>query len=114
MCIRDRAWRVVTGGEPIGVRPDAEVTVPEPELAMLVTAHGEVLGYTICDDVSSRDIEGTNPLYLPQAKIYDGSCAVAALVRPAWEVPDPQTLGIRLVVRRDDLSLIHISEPTRP
>jgi len=100
------AWRVVTGGEPIGVRPDAEVTVPEPELAMLVTAHGEVLGYTICDDVSSRDIEGTNPLYLPQAKIYDGSCAVAALVRPAWEVPDPQTLGIRLVVRRDDRTLL--------
>jgi 2-dehydro-3-deoxy-D-arabinonate dehydratase len=100
------AWRTVTGGEPIGVRPDAEVTVPEPELAMLVTAHGEVLGYTICNDVSSRDIEGANPLYLPQAKIYDGSCALAALVRPAWEVPDPQSLGIRLVVRRDDRTLL--------
>ncbi len=100
------AWRTVTGGEPIGVRPDAEVTVPEPELAMLVTAHGEVLGYTICDDVSSRDIEGANPLYLPQAKIFDGSCALAALVRPAWEVPDPLALGIRLVVRRDDRTLL--------
>jgi 2-dehydro-3-deoxy-D-arabinonate dehydratase len=100
------AWRAVTGGEPIGVRPDAAVTVPEPELAMLVTTHGEVLGYTICDDVSSRDIEGANPLYLPQAKIYDGSCAIAALVRPAWEVPDPQALGIRLVVRRDGGTLL--------
>ena len=100
------AWRAVTGGEPIGVRPDAEVTVPEPELAMLVTAHGEVLGYTICDDVSSRDIEGANPLYLPQAKIYDGSCALAAPVRPAWEVPDPETLGIRLVVQRDGRTLM--------
>ena len=100
------AWRTVTGGEPIGVRPDATVTVPEPELAMLVTTHGEVLGYTICDDVSSRDIEGANPLYLPQAKIYDGSCAIAALVRPAWEVPDAQALGIRLVVRRDDRTLM--------
>lgn len=100
------AWRVVTGDEPIGVRPDAVVTVPEPELAMLVTTHGEILGYTICDDVSSRDIEGANPLYLPQAKIYDGSCAIAALVRPAWEVPDPQALGIRLVVRRDDRTVM--------
>ena len=100
------AWRTVTGGEPIGVRPDAEVTVPEPELALLVTAHGEILGYTICNDVSSRDIEGDNPLYLPQAKIYDGSCALAALVRPAWEVPDPLALGIRLVVRREDRTLL--------
>jgi 2-dehydro-3-deoxy-D-arabinonate dehydratase len=100
------AWRAVTCGEPIGVRPDAEVTVPEPELAMLVTAHGELLGYTICDDVSSRDIEGANPLYLPQAKIYDGSCALAALVRPAWEVPDPGQLGIRLLVQRDGRTLL--------
>jgi 2-dehydro-3-deoxy-D-arabinonate dehydratase len=94
-------WRVVTDGEPIGVRPDAEVTVPEPELALLVTAGGEVLGYTLCNDVSSRDIEGANPLYLPQAKIYDGSCSLAARVRPAWEVPDPEAIGIRLVVHRD-------------
>jgi len=100
------AWRVVTAGEPIGVRPDAEVTVPEPELAMLVTAPGEVLGYTVCNDVSSRDLEGANPLYLPQAKIYDGSCALAAAVRPAWEVPDPEALGIRLVVRRDGRTLL--------
>jgi len=94
-------WRVVTDGEPIGVRPDASVTVPEPELALLVTAGGEILGYTVCNDVSSRDIEGANPLYLPQAKIYDGSCAIAARVRPAWELPDPGAIGIRLVVHRD-------------
>ena len=95
-------WRVVTDGEAIGVRPDAAVTVPEPELALLVTAGGEVLGYTVCNDVSSRDIEGANPLYLPQAKIYDGSCAVAARVRPAWELPDPGAIGIRLEVHRDE------------
>lgn len=100
------AWRAVTSGEPIGVRPDAEVTVPEPELAMLVNAHGEVLGYTICDDVSSRDIEGANPLYLPQAKIYDGSCSLAALVRPAWEISRPEELEIRLVIYRDDQTLL--------
>lgn len=99
--LKATAWRAVTDGEPIGVRPDAATTVPEPELALLVNAHGEVLGYTVCDDVSSRDIEGANPLYLPQAKIYDGSCALAAAVRPAWEVPSPEALEIRLVVRRN-------------
>jgi 2-dehydro-3-deoxy-D-arabinonate dehydratase len=99
------AWRVVTDGEPIGVRPDSEVTVPEPELALLVTAGGEVLGYAVCNDVSSRDIEGANPLYLPQAKVYDGSCALSAGVRPAWEVPEPQALGIRVRVLRGGTTL---------
>ena len=94
-------WRVVTDGEPIGVRPDAAITVPEPELALLVNSAGEVLGYSVCNDVSSRDLEGANPLYLPQAKIYDGSCALAAAVLPAWEVTDVDALGIRLVVHRD-------------
>jgi 2-dehydro-3-deoxy-D-arabinonate dehydratase len=94
-------WRVVTDSEPIGVRPDAAITVPEPELALLVNSGGEVLGYTVCNDVSSRDLEGANPLYLPQAKIYDGSCALASAVLPAWEVTDVDALGIRLVVRRD-------------
>jgi 2-dehydro-3-deoxy-D-arabinonate dehydratase len=56
--------------------------------------------------VSSRDLEGDNPLYLPQAKIYDGSCSLAAGVRPAWEVPDPDALGIRLVVQREGRTLL--------
>ena len=95
------AWRVVTDGEPIAVRPDSAVTVPEPELAAVVTASGEVFGWTVCDDVSSRDIEGDNPLYLPQAKVYAGSCALAAGIRPAWEVADPAALGIRIRVTRE-------------
>ena len=95
------AWRVVTDGEPIAVRPDSAVTVPEPELAAVVTATAEVFGYTVCDDVSSRDIEGENPLYLPQAKIYAGSCALAVGIRPAWEVPDPARLEIGIRVTRD-------------
>jgi 2-dehydro-3-deoxy-D-arabinonate dehydratase len=98
---KSAAWRVVTDGEPIAVRPDCAVTVPEPELAAVVTATAEVLGYTVCNDVSSRDIEGENPLYLPQAKIYAGSCALAAGIRPAWEVPDPAGLGIGIRVTRD-------------
>ena len=95
------AWRVVTDGEPIAVRPDCSVTVPEPELAVVVTATGEVLGYTVCDDVSSRDIEGENPLYLPQAKVYAGSCALATGIRPAWEVPDWSRLDVAVAVLRD-------------
>ncbi len=95
------AWRVVTDGEPIAVRPDCSVTVPEPEFAVVVTATGEVLGYTVCDDVSSRDIEGENPLYLPQAKVYAGSCALATGIRPAWEVPDWSRLDVSVAVLRD-------------
>jgi 2-dehydro-3-deoxy-D-arabinonate dehydratase len=94
------AWRVVTDGDPIAVRPDCAVTVPEPELAVVVTADAEVFGYVVCDDVSSRDIEGENPLYLPQAKVYAGSCALATGIRPAWEVPDPMALGISCTVTR--------------
>lgn len=98
------SWRVVTDGEPVAVRPDSEVTVPEPELALLITSRGQVLGYGVCNDMSSRDIEGANPLYIPQAKTYAGSCALAAAVRPAWEVPDVGQLGIRLDVQRDGTS----------
>ncbi len=75
-------WRVVTDGEPVAVRPDSSVTVPEPELALLITPRGEILGYGICNDMSSRDIEGANPLYVPQAKTYAGSCALGSGVRP--------------------------------
>lgn len=87
-------WRVVTDGEPIGTRIDSGLDVAEPELAVVVNACGEVVGYTACNDVSSREIEGENPLYLPQAKLFAGSCALAPGIRPAWEVPDPHQLTI--------------------
>jgi 2-dehydro-3-deoxy-D-arabinonate dehydratase len=95
------AWRAVTNGEPIGIRSDSAVSVPEPELAVVVNRHAEVVGYTVCDDVSSRSIEGDNPLYLPQAKVYAGSCALADGIRPAWEVPAADSLNIELTVERD-------------
>lgn len=94
------AWRAVTNGEPIGIRIDSAVSVPEPELAVVVNRHGEIVGYTVCDDVSSRSIEGDNPLYLPQAKVYAGSCALADGIRPAWEVPAADSLDIELTVER--------------
>ena len=65
---------------PIRIRRDASWNVPEPEIAVLVSAHGEIAGYTVGNDVSSRDIEGENPLYLPQAKIYRESCALGPVV----------------------------------
>ncbi|MBA2955674.1 DUF2437 domain-containing protein [Nocardioides sp. MAH-18] len=94
------AWRLVTDREPVGIRADSGHDVPEPELAVVVNAHGEIVGYTVCNDMSSRSIEGENPLYLPQAKVYAGAAALATGIRPAWEVPDATDLAITLVVRR--------------
>jgi 2-dehydro-3-deoxy-D-arabinonate dehydratase len=96
-------WRVVTDGEPIAVRRDSPLNVPEAELAAAVTAGGEIAGWTVCNDVSSRSIEGANPLYLPQAKVYAGSCALAAGIRPAWEV-DAGALVIDIEVTRDGVA----------
>ncbi len=81
--------RTVGPGGTIGVRGDATWSVPEPELALVLDAGGAPLAVTIGNDVSSRDIEGANPLYLPQAKIYAGACALGpALVLPDdWEAP---------------------------
>ncbi len=69
-------WRVVGHGMPIRIRADSAWNVPEPEMTLVVNAHGEIIGYCAGNDVSSRDIEGENPLYLPQAKVYNGSCAL--------------------------------------
>jgi 2-dehydro-3-deoxy-D-arabinonate dehydratase len=74
------ASRVSGHNAPIRIRRDASWNVPEPEIAVLVSPHGEIAGYTIGNDVSSRDIEGENPLYLPQAKIYRESCALGPVV----------------------------------
>jgi 2-dehydro-3-deoxy-D-arabinonate dehydratase len=68
--------RVVGHGGKVAIRHDASWSVPEPELALLVSPTGNILGYTIGNDMSSRDIEGENPLYLPQAKVYHRSCAL--------------------------------------
>jgi 2-dehydro-3-deoxy-D-arabinonate dehydratase len=93
------AWRVVTDTEPIAVREDSAVNVPEPELGLVLNAFGEVVGYLVVNDVSSRSIEGDNPLYLPQAKTYAGSCAVSAGIVPSW-LADLTDLEIGMQVRR--------------
>ena len=72
--------RIVGPGMPVRIRSDAKWSVPEPELTLVINAAGKIIGYTIGNDMSSRDIEGENPLYLPQAKVYDGSCAVGPCI----------------------------------
>ncbi|MFT3894382.1 MAG: fumarylacetoacetate hydrolase family protein [Anaerolineales bacterium] len=69
-------WRVSGNGAPIRIRTDSQWNVPEPELVLVINRYNEIVGYCAGNDVSSRDIEGENPLYLPQAKIYNGSCAL--------------------------------------
>lgn len=81
-------WRVVAPGSAIHVRPDSTWDVPEPEMTLVINRHGEVVGYCAGNDVSSRSIEGENPLYLPQAKVYNGSCALG----PGIQLADPATM----------------------
>ena len=96
---KSAAFRVRGPGAGIRVRGDASWSVPEPELALYVNPRGEIIGYTIGNDVSSRDIEGENPLYLPQAKTYDGSCALGpALLLTDTALP-PET-PIMLTINR--------------
>jgi 2-dehydro-3-deoxy-D-arabinonate dehydratase len=97
---KSAAWRVSGPGAPVSVRSDSSIDVPEPELAVVLNSAGEVTGYTICNDMSSRSIEGENPLYLPQAKIYLGGCALGPAIRPAWEIPDPYELTIEMTISR--------------
>lgn len=92
--------RVVGPDRPIRVRRDSKWSVPEPELTLVVSPDLRIVGYTVGNDVSSRDIEGENPLYLPQAKIYHGSCAVGPVVTLARAMPRPEEVTIRLVIRR--------------
>ena len=95
------AWRVVGTGEPIGVRSDSAINAPEPEIALVCNSFGEIVGVTICNDVSSRSIEGENPLYLPQAKVYAGSCALGPGFVPIDQIPDIYNLEISVEVKRD-------------
>jgi 2-dehydro-3-deoxy-D-arabinonate dehydratase len=83
----------------IRIRRDAKWNVPEPELALCVNARGEIVGYTIGNDVSSRDIEGENPQYLPQAKVYDGSCALGPGLYVTKDALPPGT-GIEIRITR--------------
>jgi 2-dehydro-3-deoxy-D-arabinonate dehydratase len=92
--------KVVGPGGQVAIRTDAKWSVPEPELALLVNPHGQIVGYTIGNDMSSRDIEGVNPLYLPQAKVYNRSCALGPGILIQSE-PLPKSTAIQLEILRD-------------
>jgi 2-dehydro-3-deoxy-D-arabinonate dehydratase len=91
--------KVVGPGGKVGIRSDAKWSVPEPELALLVGPQGKILGYTVGNDMSSRDIEGENPLYLPQAKVYDRSCALGPCVLVGTDALS-RSAGIQLEILR--------------
>jgi 2-dehydro-3-deoxy-D-arabinonate dehydratase len=93
------AQRVSAPGEPVRIRSDAKWSVPEPELTLVINPRGQIIGYTIGNDMSSRDIEGENPLYLPQAKVYDRSCALGPCVLVSSD-PPPASTAIRLQIDR--------------
>ncbi len=90
-------WRVRGPGAHVAIRADSPWNTPEPELALVLDASTAVVGYTIGNDVSSRSIEGENPLYLPQAKVYDGACALGPCIVPASAVDPPFAITLRIL-----------------
>src|SRR4029079_18701058 len=97
---KSTSHRVAGPGQLVRIRRDSRWNVPEPELALLITANGKIVGYTIGNDMSSRDIEGENPLYLPQAQVYERSCALGPCILVADETPKAET-EIRLDILRN-------------
>lgn len=97
---KSTARRVVGNGQKIGIRFDSISSIPEPEVAVVVNCFREVVGYTICNDVTARSIEGENPLYLSQAKIYVGSTALGPDITPIWDAPNASEMGIRAQIVR--------------
>ena len=93
--------KVVAPGEAVGIRRDAKWNVPEPELALVMNSRGKIVGYTIGNDMSSRDIEGENLLYLPQAKVYDRSCALGPWIRLGISETEAREWKIKLEIQRD-------------
>ena len=95
------ASRVRAPGAPLRIRADSTWDVPEPELALVIDTRGEIVGYLAADDLSSRSIEGANPLYLPQAKIYDDSLGLSGTIVLARDGLDPRSAAIELEIHRD-------------
>jgi 2-dehydro-3-deoxy-D-arabinonate dehydratase len=92
--------RVAGPGQPVRIRQDAHWNVPEPELALVLNSRLELVGFTIGNDMSSRDIEGENPLYLPQAKLYNACCGLGPWITLAAAMPAPGKIQIELTVER--------------
>jgi 2-dehydro-3-deoxy-D-arabinonate dehydratase len=85
---------------PIGIRADSKFTAPEPEVALVLGSQGQILGYTLANDVSAWDIERENPLYLPQSKVYTACCALGPLIVTPDEISDPYNLALTCRIER--------------
>ncbi len=107
------AEKVVDPGQAIGIRRDARNSVPEPELALVINCRGRIVGHTLGNDVTARDLEGDNPLYLPQAKIYDRSCAVGPWVRIGATENEVRAWSIRSAVHRSGRVVFSGEAPIR-
>lgn len=97
--------KVVAHGESVGIRADSNWNVPEPELALAINSKGKIVGYTIGNDMSSRDIEGENLLYLPQAKIYDHSCALGPCLLLGSSEAEVRQWSIQIDISRSGKSV---------
>ena len=97
---KSNAFRTVTSDQAIGIRFDSPASVPEPEVAIFINRYQEIIGYSICNDVTARSIEGENPLYLSQAKIYVGSTALGPAITPSWLVPPADQMKISAKIVR--------------
>jgi len=94
--------RVVAPGAAVRIRADSKWNVPEPEVALAINTAGKIFGYTVGNDMSSRDIEGDNPLYLPQAKCYNQCCGLGPWITLAEAMPDRNSITIELRITRDN------------
>lgn len=92
--------RVVGPGGDLRIRVDSKWNVPEPEITLAINSRKEIVGFTIGNDMSSRDIEGDNPLYLPQAKVYDACCGLGPAITPIENMPTKADLGVELAIYR--------------
>ena len=99
------AEKVAATGDPVGIRRDARWSVPEPELALVLNSRGKIVGCTIGNDMSSRDLEGENLLYLPQAKIYNGSCALGPWIHLGASETLAREWRIRIAILRNGQSV---------
>lgn len=110
--LKSTASRTVGPGDRVGLRSDSSWQVPEAELGLVLDRSGGILGYTAGNDMSCRDIEGENPLYLPQAKIWRNSCSIGPGIRLAETVPDPYRLGIACRIYRGGVKVVEESANT--
>lgn len=97
---KSAAWRVLGDGAQGGMRQDSTDSIPEPEVAIVVNSRAEIVGGLICNDFTSRSIEAENPIYLPQAKTFTGSCALSSEIAMWWELEHPDDLTISLDIQR--------------